>query len=129
MAKTKPELIAELTARGAALTGDETVADLTRKLKELPAPDAPAPLDGTTSEAAPAQPAPAAPATGENTDGEANVPAETPKAVKGVVTVKYRGEDRLPTSREYSKEVHGPDFEKLAKQFAENMASQNRLIA
>jgi hypothetical protein len=56
-------------------------------------------------------------------------PVETTVPAKGSVTVKFRGEDGFETERSFSKDVHGTDFAKLAKEFAENMQSQGRLIA
>jgi hypothetical protein len=54
---------------------------------------------------------------------------ETPAPAKGSVTVKFRGENGFDTERTFSKDVHGADFAKTAKEFSDNMAAQNRLVA
>jgi len=41
---------------------------------------------------------------------------EIPKETKNSVTVEFRG-----MTREYSKDAHGADFAKLAKEFAEKV--------
>lgn len=46
-----------------------------------------------------------------------------------VVTVAFRTHDGEADSREYSKEVHGPEYKNLAAEFSQKMAAQRRLIS
>lgn len=44
------------------------------------------------------------------------------KPVKGEIMVKFRDHQGKETSRTFSKEVHGADFEKLAEEFKQTNA-------
>jgi hypothetical protein len=73
---------------------------------------APAPVAPEEVEAAPVtQQAPAVPEQ-----------AAAPAKATGPIVVKYRDHEGRTTEREFSAEVHGPDFAKLAAEFKETNA-------
>jgi hypothetical protein len=79
----------------------------------------------TASAATPEEAAPAAP---DATAGAAAapVPAAPETTGKNVIEVKYKERGEVHT-REFSREVHGPDFKKLADEFKETNAA--RIVA